>query len=145
VYLSIEKVLTRANRALYAIKIEQNERGTLIAFWANSSRAMLVYFADSEAVAETASGPIMERAKIAVLKLVKDPAQARLSGLLFRTTPNMRSEPTQVVCGRVSERTAGGAYTPNRPFVYFVKDQSVNYDNGKDDVDREIVKNFCGK
>jgi hypothetical protein len=32
-FLRIEKVLTRVNRALAALKIEQKERGTLIADW----------------------------------------------------------------------------------------------------------------
>jgi hypothetical protein len=144
-YLSVEKVLTRANRALDAVKIEQAERGPLIAFWANSSRELMRKWAGSEPSAEARSGPIVERAKAAILRLVKEPRQARLVGLELRTTPNMRGEPTQVVCGRVSERTATGAYTPERPFVYFVGDQSVNYDNGREDLDKAIVKNFCVK
>ena len=57
-YLSIEKVLTRANRALSAVKVEQAERGPLIAFWANSSRALLSKWTDSEPSSEAGSGPL---------------------------------------------------------------------------------------
>jgi hypothetical protein len=142
-YLSIEKVLTRANRALSAIKIEQAERGPLIAFWSNSSRAMLKNWAASDQSRTTAAAPVLERAKIAVLKLVKNPGQARVTGMQLRTTPNMRGEPTQVVCGFVSEGTASGNRSSERPFVFFTGDQSVNYDNGVEDLDREVVKNFC--
>ncbi len=143
-YLSIEKVLTRANRALSAIKIEQPQRGPLIAFWANSTRAMLSWATSDRAVEKPPVGTT-DQAKTAVLKLVKTPGQAQVSGLQFQVVPNMRGEPTHVICGYVTERTAVGALTPRKAFVYFIKDQSVNYDNGADDMDREIVKNFCAR
>lgn len=142
-FLSIEKVLTRVNRALSARKIEQAERGPLIAFWANSSRRMLIKVEQSEKSGQTQNGPTIERAKTAILKLISDPGRARLSDLKISITPNMRGEPTEVVCGRVSERLGTGAYAASQPFVYFVNDQSANYDNGSQDLDREIVENFC--
>jgi hypothetical protein len=144
-YFSIEKVLTRANRALHVRKIEQLERGPLIAFWANSTRSMLRRLDISEKPPVSQGGPKIESAKIAVLKLVKDPASARLYDLKLAITPNVRGDPTEVVCGKISERTSPGNFTPRRPFVYFVDDQSVNYDNGSEDIDREVVKNFCAK
>jgi hypothetical protein len=142
-FLSIEKALTRVNRALSARKIEQAERGPLIAYWANSSRAILAQLAAPKQSNPMPSSASIERAKIAVLKLVSDPSHARLSDLKVLTTPNVRGEPTEVVCGRISERSGTGIYTASRPFVYFVNDQTANYDNGAEDMDREIVKNFC--
>jgi hypothetical protein len=144
-YFSIEKVLTRANRALHACKVEQLERGPLIAFWANSSRNMLRKLDVSERPAVSQGGPKIEVAKITILKMVKDPTGARLYDLKLAITPNVRGDPTEVVCGKISERTSSGALTPRRPFVYFVADQSANYDNGSEDIDREVVKNFCAK
>ena len=144
-YFSIEKVLTRANRALHARKIEQLERGPLIAFWANSSRSMLRKLDISGRSAVSQSGAKIEAAKIAVLKLLKDPVGARLSELKLTITPNVRGDPTEVVCGLISERTSSGKFTPRRPFVYFVSDQSANYNDGSEDIDREVVKNFCAK
>jgi hypothetical protein len=144
-YFSIEKVLTRANRALHLRKIEQVERGPLIAFWANSSRSMLRNLDVSKKPVVSQDGPKIEGAKIAVLKLLKDPAGARLYDLKLTITPNPRGDPTEVVCGKISERTNSGSFTARRPFVYFVDDQSANYDNGSEDIDRQIVTNFCAK
>jgi hypothetical protein len=144
-YFSIEKVLTRANRVLHERGIEQSERGPLIAFWANSSRRMLRKPDLSQNPIASQNIAKIEVAKMAVLKLVKDPAGAHLYELKLTITPNARGDPTEVVCGLISERASSGNFTPRRPFVYFVGDQSANYDNGSEDIDREIVKNFCAK
>jgi hypothetical protein len=132
-YLAIEKVLTRVNRALNLRKIEQAERGPLIAFWTKSSLAMLRNAGMSERASNANGETKIELAKIAVLKLVRDPSYARVSDMKLVTTPNQRGEPTEVVCGRLSELGVGGRYTPSRPFVYFVVDQNANYDSGADD------------
>jgi hypothetical protein len=142
-YLSIEKVLTRVNRALDARKVEQAERGPLIAFWTNSTRSMLRKAGSLRQQSQSSTGSKIEAAKTAALKLVRDPTQARVTDLQWTITPNVRGEPTEVVCGKISERSGAGGNMRARPFVYFVSEQSANYDNGSDDIDREIVKNFC--
>jgi hypothetical protein len=143
-YLIPEKVLTRANRALQAIKVEQAQRGVLIAFWSNLSRAML----SKLSVAQSSQGDsraAISKARLAILRFAREPNVARLSELEFRTTPNMHGEPTDVVCGKMAERLANGSYAAGRAFVFFVRDGSLNYANGRDDLDGEIVKNFCDK
>jgi hypothetical protein len=143
-YLIPEKVLKRANRAFQAIKVEQAQRGVLIAFWSTLSRSMLEKLPAAPS-SQAARQPAIEQARTAILRLARDPKTARVSGVEFRTTPNMRGEPTDVVCGRMAERTQNRSYADPRPFVFFVLDGSLNYDNGRDDLDREIVKNFCVK
>jgi hypothetical protein len=141
-YLEPEKVLTRANRAFQAIKVEQHQRGVLIAFWSKLTRSMLEKL-PAAAPADTVRRQVIEQARVAILRLAREPRAARVTNMQFRTTPNMRGEPTEVVCGRMAERMVDGSYSAPRPFVFFVRDSTANYDNGPDDFDREIVKNFC--
>jgi len=40
----------------------------------------------------------------------------------------------------MAERMQSGTYAAARPFVFFLSDETVNYDNGCDDFNREVVK-----
>ena len=75
-FVRIEKVLTRANRALEAIKIEQKERGMIIADWVRVSEGEAMRLAkqteqNSSPSNETFDKEIFKKARLAVLQILK--------------------------------------------------------------------------
>jgi len=104
--------------------------------------------ADSEAhaVSTSQNTAVFASAKAAVTGHLKDPDSARFGGLIRQTRPNVRGEPTDVVCGNVNARNSFGGYTGMSGFVYFVEDRSVYLaeESGPGDVGAIIYYRFCG-
>jgi hypothetical protein len=147
-FLRIEKVLTRANRALISLKIEQKERGTLIADWIVVSEGEAVRLArqrvrDVPADSDVLDEELVGKAQSAVLQILKGYSSAKFASLVRLTVPNQKGIATDVVCGKVDVKNRKGNFIGLRPFVYFVGYGTAYYDSGGSDVDREIVKNFC--
>jgi hypothetical protein len=65
------------------------------------------------------------KAENAVRANLKDPDSAKFSDLSALTSPNVRGEPTKVVCGRVNARNSYGGYAGAAPFVYFVDEDKA--------------------
>ena len=84
-------------------------------------------------------------AKQVVTGKLKDPESAKFVDMRRKTTPNMKGEPTDVVCGRVNAKNGFGGYTGNKPFVYFVGDKSSI--SSEEDITLagvpSVIRNFC--
>jgi hypothetical protein len=79
-------------------------------------------------------------------KKLKDPYSAQFERMQRATKPNVKGQPTDVVCGYVNAKNSYGAYVGQRPFIYFVADKDFNISSG-DAADRivfpEMLKTFC--
>ena len=150
-FLRIEKVLTRVNRALIALKIEQKERGTLISDWTivseNEATRLAKNSTPTPVAKIDASGKEMfGRARLAILQKLNNPKSAKFMSLERVTVPNQNGVATDVICGKVDITNQRGNYVGFRFFVYFVGDGTSYYDNGIEDpggIGAEVVKNFC--
>lgn len=97
--------------------------------------------------AGTADEAIYEAAKSAVIQQLKDPDSAKFGPLTRQTKPNVRGEPTDVVCGAVNARNSFGGYSGMSGFVYFVDDPRVYFADGSGPVlglGPTVYYRFCG-
>lgn len=88
-----------------------------------------------------------EAAKKAVLQQLKDPNSAQFGPSARQTKPNVRGEPTDVVCGAVNARNSFGGYSGMSGFVYFVNDPRVYFADGSGPVPGlgpTVYYRFCG-
>jgi hypothetical protein len=88
---------------------------------------------------------ILDALKATAAKSFKDPYSAKWERLQQATRPNVRGEPTDVVCGYVNAKNSYGAYIGPKPFVYFIARQNLQV-AGADDtlgVVPDILKTFC--
>jgi hypothetical protein len=72
---------------------------------------------------------------------LKDPDSAKFTDVARKTTPNVRGEPTDVVCGKVNAKNGYGGYTGAKAFVYFVGNKSST--TVEELVGPDVVNNFC--
>lgn len=82
----------------------------------------------------------------AILAKLKNQKLMQFQNFERVTTPNMKGEPTEVVCGKVKIQNLSSGQLSARPFVYFIGDGTSYYDSGlpgADDLDEHIVKNYC--
>jgi hypothetical protein len=85
-------------------------------------------------------------AKSTITSRLKDPESARFSDVSYKTSPNARGEPTDVVCGMVNAKNSYGGYTGAKPFVYFVDRREPHMADGVGfdaELGGTIYKNFC--
>jgi hypothetical protein len=148
-FLRIEKVLTRVNRALQDLKIEQKERGVLIADWTTVSESEAVRLANQRISNSTSNTDLDKelfgKARSAISAVLKN-GSARFGPLVRVTVPNQNGVPTDVVCGKVDVMNQIGNYVGYRSFVYFIGDGTAYYDRrieNAEDMGGEVVKNFC--
>lgn len=97
-----------------------------------------------------AEDPVIVNARSVIRRKLKDPNSARFGTMSRAMRPNVRGEPTDTICGYVNAKNSFGGYTGERPFVYFVKDQSVYVvDGGGKGVESQLAatvyNNFCTK
>ncbi|HKU65955.1 MAG TPA: hypothetical protein VJQ06_12935 [Rhizomicrobium sp.] len=91
--------------------------------------------------------PVFVAAKNAVLQQLKDPNSAQFGPLARQTKPNVRGEPTDVICGAVNARNSFGGYSGMSGFVYFVSDPRVYFADGSGPVPGlgpTVYYRFCG-
>lgn len=80
-------------------------------------------------------------AKSAVAAKLKDPESARFTETVRKTTPNLRGEPTDVVCGKINAKNSYGGYTGAKPFAYLVAAKlSVS---AEDIAGPDVIRNMC--
>jgi hypothetical protein len=101
-FLRVEKVLTRVNRALEAIKIEQKERGRLIADWVSVSESEAVRLAKQTGQnpspnSDNLDKELFRRAKLAVLQILKGQQSAKFADLERVIVPNQKGVATEEV------------------------------------------------
>jgi hypothetical protein len=90
---------------------------------------------------------VYEAAKKAVIQQLKDPDSAKFGSLARQTKPNVRGEPTDIVCGAVNARNSFGGYSGMSGFVYFVGDPRVYFADGSGPVPglgSTVYYRFCG-
>jgi hypothetical protein len=88
-------------------------------------RAILALAVLLVSLAPAAADAIADMKAAAALKL-KDPYSARFENLRDRTVPNLKGQPTRVICGFVNAKNSFGGYIGAQPFVYFVSDRDFN-------------------
>jgi len=150
-FLRVEKVLTRVNSALIALKIEQKERGVLISDWTIVSENEAVRLAKQASPSSAANNAapeeeLVQRARSAILQTLHSARSARFASFERVTVPNQQGVATDVICGKVDVTDQRGNYVGFRPFVYFIGDGTAYYDDGSRNprgVGAEVVKNFC--
>lgn len=90
--------------------------------------------------------PIMAALKAAAGGKLKDPYSVQFERMTRATRPNVRGEPTDVVCGYFNAKNSYGAFTGARPFIFFVATKDFSFSTG-DAADRiimpEMLKTFC--
>jgi hypothetical protein len=88
--------------------------------------------------------PVIQAAKAAVAKNLKDPPSAVFSDLKRAMRPNVRGEPMDTVCGLVNAKNSYGGYNGPRGFVYFVDGGTADIAEGDQyAVGPMVVRNFC--
>lgn len=95
----------------------------------------------------SADEAVYEAAKKAVLQELKDPNSAQFGPLVRQTKPNVRGEPTDLICGAVNARNSFGGYSGMSGFVYFVNDPRVYFADGSGPVPGlgpTVYYRFCG-
>ena len=83
----------------------------------------------------------LDAAKKKVASKLKDPESARFTDVARRTVPNVKGDPTDVVCGMVNAKNSYGGYGGAKPFVYFVA--NADSTTTEEFVGADVVKNFC--
>lgn len=84
-----------------------------------------------------------EARKEAIAKL-KDPESARFTDVVYRPNqPNLRGEPTDVVCGKINAKNSYGGYVGARPFVYLVDARLLTMSESAGDVGTVVYGNLC--
>ena len=85
--------------------------------------------------------------KTAAAKKLRDPYSAQFERMTRATRPNVRGQPTDVICGYVNAKNIYGAYVGAAPFIYFVADQDFNIARAGDAADAvtmpAMLKTFC--
>lgn len=93
------------------------------------------------------AGPILAELKAAAATKLKDPYSAQFERMRRATVPNVRGEPTDVICGFVNAKNSYGAYAGAAPFIYFVRDKDFNIQRAGDAADTVVMpamlKTFC--
>jgi len=93
--------------------------------------------------AET-SDPVLERAKASVAAKMENPASAEFVAMDRAFRKNTLGRATDTICGRVRGKTASGADTGERPFLYLVKEDDAYVVDGKPDSAAAIAyRNIC--
>jgi len=147
--LFIERVISRVNVALKQLRIEQADRGKLIAGWIKTSQRVVTSGQDQEPVITQAENDLVfAKARQAIARKIANPTTARFGNLERHSVLDFKGVMIAVVCGTVDFKLSTGANSDARRFVYFLEDQSAYYDNGMpppESLDVEIVKNFCSQ
>lgn len=86
---------------------------------------------------------IVDAIKAAAAKALKDPHSAKWERMQRATRPNVRGEPTDVVCGYVNAKNSFGGYIGSKPFLYFVARQELNGPDDRFGVLPDMLKTFC--
>ena len=145
--LRIERVLARVNVALKRMKVEQSDRGKLIAGWIRLSRMALAAGENPNGVSSRSEDqPIFEQAKRAILTKIQNPGAAKFANIQKLNVVDFKGVMTTVVCGTVDFKRRQDSNFGSRRFVYFVKDKTAYVDTGSADaldLGSEIIKNFC--
>lgn len=90
------------------------------------------------------SAEAIKEAQGAVTGKLKDPESARFTDVNYRQNqPNMRGEPTDVVCGKVNAKNSFGGYVGARPFVYLVDQRLLTMSETAGDVATVVYGNLC--
>ncbi|MCS3731218.1 hypothetical protein [Bradyrhizobium betae] len=145
--VKIERVLARVNTALKRMKVEQSDRGKLIAGWIKLS-AMVVAANENPDARGTrdADQPTFDKARQAVLAKIQNPSAAKFTNVQKLNVIDYKGVMTTVVCGTVDYKRRQDTKSAPRRFVYFVKDREAYVDTGSGapvDIGPEIIKNFC--
>ena len=74
-------------------------------------------------LAET-SDPVIIKAKTTIAAQLENPASAEFIEMKRAIRKNVVGEPVDTICGRVKARNTSDEDAGNRPFLYFVKDDS---------------------
>ena len=69
--------------------------------------------------------PVNDRAKIAVIVKLENPASAAFSEMNRAMRKNTLGQSVDTICGHVKSRTASGEDIVDRPFLYLVKDDEA--------------------
>lgn len=86
----------------------------------------------------------MAEARKEVATKLKDPESARFTDVVYRPNqPNMRGEPTDVVCGKVNAKNSFGGYVGARPFVYLIDRRFLTMSESAGDVATVVYDNLC--
>jgi hypothetical protein len=62
-------------------------------------------------------------------RLSSNPYSAKFEALRQRTVPNLKGQPTRVICGTVNAKNTFGGYAGAQPFVYFLDDHDFNIES----------------
>lgn len=111
-----------------------------------TSALSITLYAPYSLGAPTQEQPTDARVVSVVKKKLKDPQSARFGALHRRTTPNVRGEPTDVICGTVNAKNGYGGYTGKTGFVYLVDGESVSLADGSGPLGKlgsKIYSRFC--
>lgn len=145
--LSIERVLARVNVALKRMKVEQADRGKLIAGWIKLSEMVLAANGGADAVSSRDYDQLtLDKARQAVLAKIQNPGAAKFANVQKLSVIDYKGVMTTIVCGTVDYKRRQDSNSAPRRFVYFVKDKATYVDTGSPDaldISPEIIKNFC--
>lgn len=111
--------------------------------------AVLIFPGTAEAQSKPSTVPpsIMSALKTAAAKKLRDPYTARFENVTRTTRPNVRGQPTDIVCGYVNAKNLYGAFAGPEPFIYFVADGDFQIARPGDAADAvtmpAMLKTFC--
>ena len=75
---------------------------------------------------------------------LRDPYSAKFERLTRATRPNVRGEPTDVICGYVNAKNLMGAYVGATPFIYFIARRDFQIGDPTDAIVMPaMLKTFC--
>jgi hypothetical protein len=100
--------------------------------------------ADEKATPE--DDAIATKAKLAVVKKMKDADFEKVTTIIRTMRPNVQEEPMDTICGYVNAKNSHGGYTGEKPFVYFAQDGTgylADASNPEGMTDSMIYQNFC--
>jgi hypothetical protein len=119
--------------------------------------AALVFVAASAAAITTAGAepktattgrpitpPLVAAIKAAASLKVRDPESLRFERMTRAVRPNLKNNPTDIVCGYFNAKNGLGGYAGAAPFVYFVNDKDFEGTGAGDPIAvPAMLKNFC--
>jgi len=145
--VKIERVLARINTALKRMKVEQSDRGKLIAGWIKLTEMVVAANGAPDAVGPRDDDqPVFDKARQAVLAKIQNSGAAKFANVQKLNVIDYKGVMTTVVCGIVDYKRRQDSNPAPHRFVYFVKDESTYVDTGSSDpvdIGPEIIKNFC--